>query len=299
MALLLDSGAVSFLASRNQRAGALLGALQHEGLWPPVVLSPVLVECLQGDSGRDANANRLLKSCDIVTGIDEDRRAPSRVAEGSGQVRFSNRRTRRRLRRASRFGAHRRLGRHHSIGHQRQGCPSGADLTTRSQIRSNALPDTGRAPGRQGSSDRWLADRGAEHALSSFGRATPVRPRPGWYFGIDGADGLAGLVAQRPERRHLGDQHPCGGHTRQRRAGQRPRAGAVTAATKSVECLRLVGLVDSPAGNMSAPPILLGNECRLAPYSVATTRWALPVERGISSGSATATSTDTPMLPLM
>ncbi len=71
MALLLDSGAVSFLAGRNQRAGALLGALQHEGLWPPVVLSPVLVECLQGDSGRDANANRLLKSCDIVTDIDE------------------------------------------------------------------------------------------------------------------------------------------------------------------------------------------------------------------------------------
>ena len=71
MALLLDSGAVSFLASRNQRAGALLGALQHEGLWPPVVLSPVLVECLQGDSGRDANTDRLLKSCDIVTEIDE------------------------------------------------------------------------------------------------------------------------------------------------------------------------------------------------------------------------------------
>ena len=70
MALLLDSGAVSFLAGRDQRAAALLGALQHEGLWPPVVLSPVLVECLHGDSGKDANANRLLKSCDIVTDID-------------------------------------------------------------------------------------------------------------------------------------------------------------------------------------------------------------------------------------
>ena len=70
MALLLDSGAVSFLAGRDQRAAALLGALQHEGLWPPVVLSPVLVECLHGDPGKDANANRLLKSCDIVTDID-------------------------------------------------------------------------------------------------------------------------------------------------------------------------------------------------------------------------------------
>ena len=89
MALLLDSGAVSFLAGRSQRAGALLGALQHEGLWPPVVLSPVLVECLQGDSGRDANANRLLKSCDIVTDIDEGmarRAARLRAQAGRGSA---------------------------------------------------------------------------------------------------------------------------------------------------------------------------------------------------------------------
>ncbi len=71
MALVLDSGAVSFLAGRNQRAAALLGALQREGLWPLVVPSPVLVECLQGDGARDAVANRLLKSCDVVTEIDE------------------------------------------------------------------------------------------------------------------------------------------------------------------------------------------------------------------------------------
>ena len=71
MALVLDSGAVSFLAGRNQRVAALLGALQREGLWPLVVPSPVLVECLQGDGARDAVANRLLKSCDVVTEIDE------------------------------------------------------------------------------------------------------------------------------------------------------------------------------------------------------------------------------------
>ena len=36
-----------------------------------MVPSPVLVECLHGDPARDAKANRLLKSCDIVTDIDE------------------------------------------------------------------------------------------------------------------------------------------------------------------------------------------------------------------------------------
>ena len=46
-------------------------ALVAEGSWPPLVPSPVLVECLQGNPGRDANTNRLLKSCDIVTEIDE------------------------------------------------------------------------------------------------------------------------------------------------------------------------------------------------------------------------------------
>ena len=71
MVLVLDSGAVTFLSSRRQLAGEVLRAIQDEGLWPPVVPSPVLVECLQGDSGRDANANRLLSSCDIVTDIDE------------------------------------------------------------------------------------------------------------------------------------------------------------------------------------------------------------------------------------
>ena len=71
MVLVLDSGAVSFLAGRGRDAAALALTLRARGHWPPVVPSPVLVECLQGDSGRDANANRFLKSCDIVTGIGE------------------------------------------------------------------------------------------------------------------------------------------------------------------------------------------------------------------------------------
>lgn len=35
-------------------------------VWPPVVPSIVLVECLQGHARRDATAIRLLKTCDIV-----------------------------------------------------------------------------------------------------------------------------------------------------------------------------------------------------------------------------------------
>ena len=71
MALVLDAGAVSFLAERSHRAYALIAALRNEALWPPLVPSPVLVECLQGHSGKDALANRLLKSCEILEEVDE------------------------------------------------------------------------------------------------------------------------------------------------------------------------------------------------------------------------------------
>ena len=63
--LVLDSGGVSRLAARSRRAAALIVALRAEGLWPPLVPSAVLVECLTGDSGRDAVTNRFLKTCDI------------------------------------------------------------------------------------------------------------------------------------------------------------------------------------------------------------------------------------------
>jgi hypothetical protein len=44
-------------------------AYRHEGLWPPRVPAVVLVECLQGHAGRDANANRFLKTCEIAEAI--------------------------------------------------------------------------------------------------------------------------------------------------------------------------------------------------------------------------------------
>lgn len=69
--LVLDSGAVSRLAERSRASAALILALREEGLWPAVVPSAVLVECLQGHAGRDATANQLLKTCDVVERIPE------------------------------------------------------------------------------------------------------------------------------------------------------------------------------------------------------------------------------------
>lgn len=69
--LVLDSGAVSSLAVRSRSAAALILALRDQGLWPPVVPSVVLVECLQGHRGRDVLANRFLKTCDVVEDVSE------------------------------------------------------------------------------------------------------------------------------------------------------------------------------------------------------------------------------------
>ncbi len=69
--LMLDSGAVSRIAERSRYAAALIQALRDEDVWPPVVPSVVLVECLQGHAGRDAITNRFLKTCDIVEKVSE------------------------------------------------------------------------------------------------------------------------------------------------------------------------------------------------------------------------------------
>jgi predicted nucleic acid-binding protein len=69
--LVLDSGAVSRLAERSRSAAALIQALRDEGVWPPVVPTVVLIECLQGHAGRDAITNRFLKICDIAEEIGE------------------------------------------------------------------------------------------------------------------------------------------------------------------------------------------------------------------------------------
>ena len=69
--LVLDSGAVSHLAERSRPALAMIVALREEGIWPPTVPSVVLVECLRGHAGRDANENRFLKICVIADAVPE------------------------------------------------------------------------------------------------------------------------------------------------------------------------------------------------------------------------------------
>jgi hypothetical protein len=84
--LVLDSGGVSRLAERSLRASALHAALRREELWPPIVPSAVLVECLTGQSGRDATINRLLRTCDV------EERASERLVRRAAALRFAARR---------------------------------------------------------------------------------------------------------------------------------------------------------------------------------------------------------------
>ena len=85
----LDAGGLSRLAERSLRASALLAALRRDELWPPLVPAPVLVECLTGHAGRDANVNRLLRTCNVVEGVSEvlaRRAAALRFAARRGSV---------------------------------------------------------------------------------------------------------------------------------------------------------------------------------------------------------------------
>lgn len=86
--LVLDSGAVTKLARRDRQTAAIIGVLRRDGLWPPVVPSVVIVESVTGRPAPDANTNRLLRTCDIVTELPEQtaRRAAllrSRAKQGS------------------------------------------------------------------------------------------------------------------------------------------------------------------------------------------------------------------------
>jgi predicted nucleic acid-binding protein len=81
--LVLDSGGVTRLARRNADALAPIQAFRRQNLWPPVVPSIVLVECLTGKQRADANINRFLKTCEILERVPEEiaRRAASLRAQ--------------------------------------------------------------------------------------------------------------------------------------------------------------------------------------------------------------------------
>ena len=69
--VVLDAGAVSYLAKPSRFCASMILELREDGRWPPAVPSIVLVECLQGHPGRDANTNRFLRTCDVVEEIPE------------------------------------------------------------------------------------------------------------------------------------------------------------------------------------------------------------------------------------
>ena len=79
--LVLDSGAVTSLSRRDRTTVAVIRRLRAMGLGPPVVLTPVLVECLTGHGPRDARVNQFLKTCDVVEAV------PLHLARRAAQLR--------------------------------------------------------------------------------------------------------------------------------------------------------------------------------------------------------------------
>ncbi len=66
MTATLDSSALTKLAAHDRMTMARIQRLLDRDLWPPVVPTAVLVESLTGSGPRDARANRLLRTCDVV-----------------------------------------------------------------------------------------------------------------------------------------------------------------------------------------------------------------------------------------
>ena len=64
--LVLDSSGVSALAARSPRAVAQIRAFLRVGLWPAVVPTVAMVECLVGRADRDAATNRFLRTCNVA-----------------------------------------------------------------------------------------------------------------------------------------------------------------------------------------------------------------------------------------
>ncbi len=70
MTVVVDSSALTKLATHDRTTMARLHRLRDREMWPPIVPTAVLVESLTGRGPRDARTNRLLRTCDLV-GLDE------------------------------------------------------------------------------------------------------------------------------------------------------------------------------------------------------------------------------------
>lgn len=87
--LVLDSGGVSRLSRRRPDTAALISVLRRDGWWPPLVPNVVLVEATSGRPDRDANVNRFLKTCDLMSELPEPiarRAAALRTRAGRGSA---------------------------------------------------------------------------------------------------------------------------------------------------------------------------------------------------------------------
>ncbi|MQA86255.1 MAG: PIN domain-containing protein [Streptosporangiales bacterium] len=83
----LDSTAVTALGTDVRSVMARYRTLKRRGQWrAPVVPSVVLVECLRGHPGRDAQVNQLLVACDVVESL------PKALARRAAQLRAAARR---------------------------------------------------------------------------------------------------------------------------------------------------------------------------------------------------------------
>lgn len=51
----------------------MIAVFRRDGVWPPVIPSVVLVECLTGRQGSDALTNRFLKICDVLEDLPQAR----------------------------------------------------------------------------------------------------------------------------------------------------------------------------------------------------------------------------------
>ena len=79
--LVLDSEAVTYLSRRTETVAASIRVLVRDGLWPPAVPAVVLVESLTGRRA-DANANRLLETCDVIEEL------PEALARRAAELRY-------------------------------------------------------------------------------------------------------------------------------------------------------------------------------------------------------------------
>ncbi len=67
----------------------MIAAFVRDGIWPPLVPSVVLVECLSGRERNDVLANRFLKTCEIIEEIPQQlarRAAVLRASAGRGSA---------------------------------------------------------------------------------------------------------------------------------------------------------------------------------------------------------------------